>query len=153
MRASLTHPGSASARRVALAIAGAAAIATAALTGGELGGAALRAAALLGALGLAAAWLRQGRRLRRGVGTDPLVGVEARQPLSREAGLVLVRIEARRLLVGYGRAGVSLVAEIDPQGSQRWCGSAAFDGLDPQEAPAGCGFAAPDRPGEKDRSP
>ncbi len=108
MRFPLLLAGPTAARRGALALAGAAALVVAALAGGELSGVALRAAAVLGPLACAAAWLRR----RQGPQPDPFVSVEARQPLSREAGLALVRVEARRLLVGYGSKGVTLVAEL-----------------------------------------
>ncbi len=108
MRLAGALQGPSSARRIALAAASIVATA-AALVGGEIGGAALRALALLASLGLAGAWLRLRHRRPE---TDPLMTVEARQPLSREAGLVLVRIEARRLLVGYGPTGASLLVEL-----------------------------------------
>jgi flagellar protein FliO/FliZ len=117
--------GPITARRRSLALAGAGALVLAALAGGELGGVALRAAALLGALALAAAWLRR----RQGPQPASLGSVEARQPLSREAGLALVRVEARRLLVGYGSNGVTLVAELAPREATDECGFTASNRL------------------------
>ncbi len=114
MRLSIPLASLAAARRGAPAFACTAALVLAALAGGELGGAALRASAILGALALAAIWLRR----RRAPQPDPLLSVEARQPFSREAGVALLRFDAHRLLVGYGPAGVTVVAEIPKRETQ-----------------------------------
>jgi len=99
------RPWAAAATGVALALAVAATAA-----GSELGASALRASAVLVALGLAAAAL--GRRAPRAPAAGQ-IDVEARQALSREAGLAVVRAGGRRFLVGHGPGGVALVAELD----------------------------------------
>jgi len=88
----------------------------AAATGSALGASGLKAGAALLVLGLAAAAL--GRRGARLPGTG-LLSVEARQPLSREAGLAVVHAGGRRFLVGHGTGGVAILAELDgPEGSR-----------------------------------
>ena len=82
----------------------------AAATGSALGASGLKAGAVLLVLGLAGAAL--GRRDARAPGVG-LLSVEARQPLSREAGLAVVHAGGRRFLVGHGRGGVAILAELD----------------------------------------
>lgn len=84
--------------------------AAAALAGGALGGAAARAVAVLAALGLAAAAVRE-RRCARSAPARA-VAVRERHALAREAGVALVDAGGRRLLLGYGAAGVALLAEL-----------------------------------------
>lgn len=76
--------------------------------GGDLGGPALRAALALGAVGLAWSALA-----RRGPGGEPgPLEVEARQVLARECGVALIRAGDRRLLLGFGPSGVTVLAEM-----------------------------------------
>jgi hypothetical protein len=65
-------------------------------------GALLVVAALAGALVLA--------RRRAAPTAAATVAVVQRQPLARDCGVALVRWDDRELLVGYGAAGVTLVA-------------------------------------------
>jgi hypothetical protein len=67
---------------------------------------AVAAALALGGLVAAAAWLR-----RRGTASDPApLALRARQPLGKDSGVAVVAFAGRELLVGYGAAGVTLVA-------------------------------------------
>lgn len=70
---------------------------------------ALLATALLALLAAAAILAR--RRLGR-ASTPPCLEVTDRVPLSREAGVALVRARGDVVLVGWGRDGVRLVARI-----------------------------------------
>ena len=72
-------------------------------------GPAALASALLLALALAGALLR--RRASGAAGPSRL-SVEARAPLSRDAGVALLRAGRESLLVGWGRDGVRLVARL-----------------------------------------
>ena len=81
-----------------------------AAVGGEGAATALRALAVVAVFGLGAALLR---RRRTGTVAPVAVSVVERHGLSRDAGLALVSVEGRRLLVGYGPAGVTIVAELD----------------------------------------
>ena len=69
-------------------------------------GSALRALGLLGALALAAGALRG-----RAAPERPVALVD-RQPLGGGTGIALVEAGGRRLLVGYGPSGVSLLGEL-----------------------------------------
>jgi Flagellar biosynthesis protein, FliO len=89
---------------------GLAVAAAAAAAGSDLGAAALRAGAVLLTLGVAAVAL--GRRGPRAQATGQ-IAVEARQALSREAGLAVVSSGGRRFLVGHGPTGVALLAELE----------------------------------------
>jgi flagellar biogenesis protein FliO len=73
--------------------------------------AAARAGLAAAAIGALAALVR--RRGRPSVA--PQLSVVARAPLGGDAGLALVEAGGRRLLVGHGRGGVSLVAELGPE--------------------------------------
>ncbi len=65
----------------------------------------LSAAAALGAL----AWVRH----RRGpFATPPALRLVARAGLTQKAGLALVEVEGRRLLVGYGEGPPALLARL-----------------------------------------
>lgn len=90
-----------------LAVAGA--LAFAALLGGDAGSAAARALAV--AALLAAGVLVVRRRQRPPVALPRLTVVE-RAPLAKDVGLALVRAEGRRLLVGFGPGGTTLVADV-----------------------------------------
>ena len=70
---------------------------------------ALLAATVLVLLGAAAILAR--RRLAR-TSAPPDLEVTDRAPLSREAGLALVRARGDVVLVGWGRDGVRLVARL-----------------------------------------
>ena len=100
----------ASTRRRAAAL-GAAAIALLLLAAspGELAPAAARGAAVVIALAAAAVLVR--RRARPDAGAEAL-RVVASRALARDAGLALVEVSGRRVLVGYGAEGVRLVSEI-----------------------------------------
>lgn len=77
-------------------------------------GTALRAGAALAGLGILVA---AGPGSRRPQGPSSLA-VEERHALGRDAGVALVRISGRRWLVGWGRRGVSILAEPDPEGRE-----------------------------------
>lgn len=109
MRVFLPLAPIAASRHGALTIAALVVVAAAALTGSGLAGTALRAVSVLGALALTVTWLRR-RQVTRPSDT---LSVEAREPLSRDAGVALVQIETRRLLVSYGPTGVALIAELE----------------------------------------
>ncbi len=99
----------------ALLLVGGAGSAAVALAGGEMGGAVLRAAAVLGLLAAGAFWVRRARREGAPPTPDAVV-LAARQELGRDAGVALLRAGGRDLLVGYGAAGVRLLAELSPPG-------------------------------------
>jgi hypothetical protein len=96
------------ARLLAVAAAASAAAVVWAAGGGDLGNAALRALGAVALLGAAAVAIR-----RR---PAPLVGgplrVEARHALGRDSGVALLDVAGQRLLVGFGPAGVSLLADL-----------------------------------------
>jgi hypothetical protein len=62
---------------------------------------------VLAALAAAAALVRR----RRAAGPVEPVAIPFRAPMGKECGVALVRWAGRELLVGYGPAGVVLVAE------------------------------------------
>ncbi|HUL61161.1 MAG TPA: flagellar biosynthetic protein FliO [Anaeromyxobacteraceae bacterium] len=97
----------------ALLAAGAAAALLLALAPGDLGPVSARAALAVLALAGGAAWMR---RTRRDAPSSTLAVLE-RAALSRDAGLALVEIEARRLLVGFGPGGVRVLGRLDPSSS------------------------------------
>jgi flagellar protein FliO/FliZ len=95
-------------RRSAVAVAGA----TLVLAGvgsvpGGLGPAAARAGLVAAALGAAALVARR----RSAPAAAPLLAIVSRTSLSRDTGLALVEVGGRRLLVGYGSAGVQLLSD------------------------------------------
>ncbi len=95
-------------RRSALAVAVAAlALAGVAFAPGGLGPVAARAALVGAALGAAALVARR----RATPAAAPILAVVSRASLARDAGVALVEIGGRRLLVGYGSAGVHLLAD------------------------------------------
>ena len=94
--------------RAALAVASVPAAALLALSPGGLTTAAARAGLAAAAIAAAAALLR--RRGRAEVA--PQLSVLFREPLAGDAGLAVVEAAGRRLLVGYARGGVSLVADL-----------------------------------------
>jgi len=100
--------------RRAAGLAGAAALGVAglSLSAGALAPAAARAAVAVCALGALAALAR--RPPRPDAAPAPLALV-SRAALSRDAGLALVEAGGRRLLVGYGERGVSLVADLSAE--------------------------------------
>jgi flagellar protein FliO/FliZ len=79
-----------------------------ALSPGALAPAAARAA--LAAAGIAAVALLARRRIQRQ--TAAPLSVLAREPLASGSGIAIVEAEGRRLLVGFGREGVSLLADL-----------------------------------------
>ncbi|MFL5272687.1 MAG: hypothetical protein ACJ79E_11565 [Anaeromyxobacteraceae bacterium] len=81
----------------------------AAVAGGDLAGGALRASAVVALLAAAAVAVRAGTPAARRAGS---VVVEERHPLARDAGVAVVAAGPRRLLVGYGTAGVQLLADV-----------------------------------------
>jgi flagellar protein FliO/FliZ len=100
----------ASSPRARAAMLGAAALAAVllALAPGALAPAAARAALVAGAIaGIA---LLAQRRARPAPPTP--LAVLARKPIAPGAGLALVDADGRRLLVGFGRDGVRLVADL-----------------------------------------
>ena len=94
--------------RAAIAVAAVPAAALLALSPGGLSAAAARAGLAAAAIGTIAALAR--RRGRPAVA--PSLSVTAREPLAGDAGLAVIEAGGRRLLVGYARGGVSLVAEL-----------------------------------------
>lgn len=102
--------------RAALAIGAVPAAALLALSPGEPAATAARAGLAAAAVGAIAALAR---RRGRPSPSAPLA-VTARADLSRDAGIALLEAGGRRLLVGWSRGGVSLVAELgtDPSGER-----------------------------------
>ncbi len=98
-------------RPAALLGAGSALIALAAVAGGDLAGGALRAVAVVGLLGLVAVALR---RSRAATGAPAALSVLERHLIAKETGVAIVATGRRRLVVGYGPAGVALLAELGP---------------------------------------
>jgi hypothetical protein len=80
-----------------------------AVTGGELANGVLRALSVVALVGIAGAALH---RRRSAAIAPPAVSVMERRELGREAGIAVLAAEGRRLLVGYGQAGVALLAEL-----------------------------------------
>ena len=76
-----------------------------------MAGAALRALGLLGALAASASALR-----RAPASAASPVALLDRQPLGGGAGVALVEAGGRRLLLGYGPSGVSLLGELERGG-------------------------------------
>jgi flagellar protein FliO/FliZ len=102
------------ARAVALLIAagGAALIA---LAPGDLGPAAARAGLVVAGLAGAAALARARRR----TATPPALAILSRAPLARDAGIALIEVEGRRILLGYGAGGVNVLAPAGaPEGDR-----------------------------------
>ncbi|HSN91259.1 MAG TPA: flagellar biosynthetic protein FliO [Anaeromyxobacteraceae bacterium] len=95
-------------RAAALGI-GAAAAFLLALAPGELAPAAARAAAAVGGLGALVALARS--RSPRGPSAGGLSVLEAR-PLGRDAGIAVVEVSGRRMLVGFGPSGVRRLADL-----------------------------------------
>ncbi len=77
-----------------------------ALAPGELAPASLRAAAAACAVGAAALLAH---RARSHSAPAQRLALLARQPLSRDAGVALVELDGRPLLVGFGPGGVQLL--------------------------------------------
>lgn len=75
---------------------------------GPLAGAAGRAALILAGLAALAAFARG-----RAAQPHPAIAVIARAALARDAGIALVALEGRRLVVGYGSGGTRLLAALD----------------------------------------
>jgi len=94
--------------RAALLAAGGALLVTLAASPSALGPAAARAGLVAAALGGALLVLRRAGRPAAG---PRLLAVLARETLGREAGVALVEVGGRRLLLGFGPGGVQLVAE------------------------------------------
>ena len=76
---------------------------------GDAAASAMGASALLGLLALAAATAR-GRWRSRPAARD--LEVQSRAPLSRDAGVALVRARGESLVVGWGRDGVRLLSRL-----------------------------------------
>jgi flagellar biogenesis protein FliO len=87
----------------------------AATAGGDLAGGALRASAVVALLAVAAVAVRP---LGRGAARASSLVVEERQAFTRDSGIALVAAGPRRLVVGYGTAGVRLLADLDPRAAQ-----------------------------------
>jgi len=75
---------------------------------GEMGGAAARACLVVGTL--AAAAVLAGRRLRPSA--QAALQFPERQLLCKESGVAVAHVEGRRLLLGFGPAGVTLLADL-----------------------------------------
>jgi flagellar protein FliO/FliZ len=78
--------------------------------------AAVAARAALALVVLAACAFLVRRRVRRKAIPGP-VAVLARAPLGPGLGIVLLEVEGRRLLVGWGKDGVRLVRDLGTAGS------------------------------------
>ncbi|BDG04362.1 flagellar biosynthetic protein FliO [Anaeromyxobacter oryzae] len=91
--------------RGALVVAGAAAGCLLVSAPGSLASAAARAALVVAALGAAAALSRRRPRLA----LAPELAVVARAALGKETGVALVDVQGRRLVVGFGPDGVSVL--------------------------------------------
>jgi len=77
---------------------------------GDAAVSAMGASAVVGLLALAAAAAR-GRWASRPVVRD--LEVQSRAPLSRDAGVALVRARGESLLVGWGQDGVRLLSRLE----------------------------------------
>jgi flagellar protein FliO/FliZ len=97
--------------RAALLAAGAGAALLVALSPGELGPVAARAALAVGGLAALAVLARRGLRRPAPAGA---LAVVASRALSRDAGVALVELEGRRILIGFGASGVHLLADLPP---------------------------------------
>ena len=108
-------PRPASLRSTALPIAGAAAgaalVIVAAAAGGDLAGRALGAMAVVALFGLGVVALRRARGAPDG---ERVLSVLERHPIAKDAGVAVLVTQGRRLVVGYGSAGVALLAELGP---------------------------------------
>jgi flagellar biogenesis protein FliO len=62
-------------------------------------------------LGLGAVALRRGHGA---VGGQGALSVLERHPMAKETGVAVLVTQGRRLVVGYGPAGVALLAELGP---------------------------------------
>jgi flagellar biogenesis protein FliO len=69
-------------------------------------------------LALLAGALALVRRRRAGTGPERPLRVEDRESLGRDSGVALVRAGTDRLLVGWGRDGVRLVARLGVDGGR-----------------------------------
>jgi hypothetical protein len=87
----------------------------AATGGGDLAGGALRASAVVALLAVAAVAVRP---RGRGAARASSLVVEERHALTRDAGIALVAAGPRHLVVGYGTAGVRLLANIDARAAE-----------------------------------
>lgn len=95
-------------RRSALAVTGATLmLAGVAFAPGGLGPVSARAGLVAAALGAAAIVARR----RAAPAAAPLLAIVSRAALARDAGIALVEVGGRRLVVGYGSAGVQLLAD------------------------------------------
>ncbi|ABS24959.1 flagellar biosynthetic protein FliO [Anaeromyxobacter sp. Fw109-5] len=99
------------ARRRILWLAGAAlAAASLTLAPGGLGPVAARGALVAAALGAAAVLAR--RRAAPPGAAAPALAVVSRASLAKDTGVALVELGGRRLLVGFGAAGVQLLSDV-----------------------------------------
>lgn len=103
----LTLPGPVGPRALALA-GGGALVLLAAASAGELGRGATLATGLCGLAIALLAWRGAGRP----ASAAPELRVAERHALGRDAGVAVVATGGRRLVIGYGAAGVTLVAEL-----------------------------------------
>jgi flagellar protein FliO/FliZ len=94
----------------ALLAGGAAVCLALALAPGELAPASIRAAAAACAVGTAALLAR---RTRRASAPTRRLALLSREPLSRDAGVALVELDGRPLLLGFGPGGVQLLQQPD----------------------------------------
>ena len=94
--------------RAAIAVAAVPAAALLALSPGGLSAAAARGGLVAAAVAAIAAVAR--RRARPAAAR--IASVTAREPLAGDAGIAVVEAGGRRLLIGYARGGVSLLAEL-----------------------------------------
>jgi flagellar protein FliO/FliZ len=102
--------------RARLPAAGCALIAlVAAAGGGDVAGGALRASAVVALLAAAAVAIRAAPP---GAARAATLVIEERHPLARDAGVAVVAAGTRRLVVGYGTAGVRLLADVGAPGAR-----------------------------------
>ncbi len=98
-------------RPAALLIAGTALIVLAAAAGGDLAGRAMGAMAVVALLGFGAVAMRRARGASNG---ESVLSVLERHPMAKDTGVAVLVTQGRRLVVGYGSAGVALLAELGP---------------------------------------
>jgi flagellar protein FliO/FliZ len=99
-------------RRLAAVGVGAACLLLLVLAPGELGPVAARGGLVVLALAAGTVLLR---RRRPGDAAEVLAVISSRA-LSREAGIAVVEVQGRRVLVGFGGGGVRVLAEVPSPG-------------------------------------
>jgi flagellar protein FliO/FliZ len=102
------------ARVLLLGAAGGAGVLLLLATPGDLASAASRAVLVAAGIGALAVLVR-----RSPARAPAAVRIVTRAPLAREAGVAVVEVDGRRLLVGFGAAGVRVLSRLDaPEGDR-----------------------------------